>query len=143
MQLDSTTERPCNIGIANGQCIYVNEIVYSCKACFKMILQNDGNLVIYTANDQAIWDAGTRGKGGVQLCMQGDGNLVLYTAAFNPVWSTGTFFSGAFAELQPDGQLAIWQSGIARYVSGKTADCIPRITTPNRKLNLSPKVKFN
>lgn len=90
------------------------------------MLQEDGNLVIYTTVSpiRAIWAADTRGKGGIKLCMQLDGNLVLYTATMSPVWSSNTFYPEAYAEMQYDGQLAVWQNGISRYVSGTTAACV-------------------
>lgn len=129
-------QRPCNVGIENGQCIFVNEIVYSCKGCFKLILQDDGNLVVYTTVNpiQAIWATNTRGKGGVQLCMQFDGNLVLYTADKVAIWSTSTYYPGAYAEMQSDGQLAIWHNGIVRYSTGISAKCLTAPTNlPDRK----------
>jgi hypothetical protein len=53
-----------------------------------LVLQSDGNLVLYTSSNQPIWNAATYGRGGTQLVMQTDGNLVLYTSSNTPVWSS-------------------------------------------------------
>lgn len=53
-------------------------------------LQNDGNLVLYGKNSRAYWTSNSQGKGGKTLVMQDDGNLVLYTAQNRPVWNSGT-----------------------------------------------------
>jgi alpha-tubulin suppressor-like RCC1 family protein len=53
-------------------------------------LQNDGNLVLYGKNIRAYWTSNSQGKGGKTLVMQDDGNLVLYTAQNRPVWNSGT-----------------------------------------------------
>lgn len=55
-----------------------------------MILQTDGNLVVYDRSGHPLWSTRTSGSGGAnQLAMQDDGNLVLYGAS-GAVWSTGT-----------------------------------------------------
>lgn len=51
-------------------------------------VQNDGNLVIYTANNKPVWSSGTQGDWLSALHLQTDGNLVLYKLA--PAWATGT-----------------------------------------------------
>ena len=43
-----------------------------------LLLQTDGNLVLYTRTGTALWASGTGGKGLSDLVMQNDGNLVLY-----------------------------------------------------------------
>jgi hypothetical protein len=53
--------------------------------------QNDGNLVIYTANGTAIWNSQTNGRGVSQLTLQQDGNLVLYNGVGKYPWNTATF----------------------------------------------------
>ena len=54
------------------------------------VLQGDGNLVIYGADGRPYWASWTQGRGGNSLYMQGDGNLVLYTSGGQPVWHTST-----------------------------------------------------
>ncbi len=56
----------------------------------KLILQGDGNLVLYTQNMRPVWASGTDGNPGAWLALQVDGNLVLYSSTNVPLWSTGT-----------------------------------------------------
>jgi hypothetical protein len=54
-------------------------------------MQDDGNLVLYTAASVALWSSGTGGSGcGVFLAVQTDGNLVLYNSGSTAIWDTGT-----------------------------------------------------
>jgi len=61
----------------------------------KLIVQNDHNLVLYSA-DKAIWAANTinQGVGTVYLVMQTDGNLVLYDVNGTPLWASNTYGTG-------------------------------------------------
>ncbi|SDI97787.1 D-mannose binding lectin [Frankineae bacterium MT45] len=55
----------------------------------RLTVQDDGNVVIYTAAQRAIWSTRTAGAGaGVRLVMQTDGNVVLYGAK-GVVWDSG------------------------------------------------------
>ena len=55
-----------------------------------LVLQTDGNLVLYSAAHRALWASGTKGSGATRLVMQDDGNLVLYPASGPAVWATHT-----------------------------------------------------
>lgn len=46
--------------------------------CVKLIMQPDGNLVLYTSASHPVWKTGTSGKGSSYATMQDDGNFVLY-----------------------------------------------------------------
>lgn len=52
-------------------------------------MQADGNLVAYAPGPRAVWDSGTAGTGATRLVAQDDGNLVLYRADATAVWATG------------------------------------------------------
>jgi hypothetical protein len=54
------------------------------------VLQGDGNMVIYGSNSAPFWASWTQNRGGNALYMQGDGNLVLYDPQFRPIWNSGT-----------------------------------------------------
>lgn len=55
------------------------------------IMQDDGNLVVYTSASVAVWSSVTAGNGcGVYLAVQTDGNVVLYTSGGTAIWDTGT-----------------------------------------------------
>lgn len=58
-----------------------------------LTLQQDANLVLYDANNQAIWSSGSQpgrfSQGPYRLELQNDGNLVIYDAGNSPLWSIG------------------------------------------------------
>ncbi len=56
----------------------------------QLVMQTDGNLVLYNTNNQPIWYTSTGGNPGAQLSLQLDGNLVLYSASNTPLWSNST-----------------------------------------------------
>ena len=56
-----------------------------------VIMQHDGNFVIYDANDVPIWTSqGTFGHDGAWLIVQDDGNVVIYSSDGVPLWATNT-----------------------------------------------------
>ena len=61
-------------------------------AGLKLVVQGDGNLVLYDANSTALWNSGTNGQGVApyRLVLQDDHNLVLYDGNDQPLWSTNT-----------------------------------------------------
>ena len=104
----------------------------------RLVLQDDCNLVLYSAAGAALWDssgftaprvpsrfgpAQQLSNGGYTLGMQGDGNLVLYRDG-RAVWHTGTYGNpGAWLAVQgTDGNLVVlssrnrplWQAGLSR-----------------------------
>jgi hypothetical protein len=59
------------------------------KGGVKLIMQNDGNLVLYTASNQPVWASNTAGKGTSFARMQDDGNFVVYIQG-SPTFATNT-----------------------------------------------------
>lgn len=59
---------------------------------FRLIMQDNGNLVIRDANNKMIWNTHTAGKGAKphHLIMQIDRNLVLYDGNHQPIWASNT-----------------------------------------------------
>jgi len=56
-----------------------------------VVLQDDGNLVVYDTAGHPRWSSGTAGTGAHnRLVVQNDGNLVLYSA-HGAVWNTHTW----------------------------------------------------
>jgi hypothetical protein len=83
----STANAPCG-QLAVGATLSVGQSIASCNGAYSLVLQSDGNLVLYSAT-KALWATNTNGKTATQLLLQSDGNLVLYgqTAA---LWASGT-----------------------------------------------------
>lgn len=111
-----------------------------------LILQSDGNPVVYSPAGRPLWAGYPRcdslvsavgeigldpaapvlrpgwalrsPRGTSQLIMQTDGNLVLYSAG-RARWSSGTVgATGAYATLQSDGNLVIYRDGRAIWHNG-------------------------
>lgn len=61
----------------------------------RLLMQGDGNLVVYGADGQAVWSSGTTGSGAVRLVLGDDCDLVLQKADGNAAWRTGTVCPGA------------------------------------------------
>ena len=109
-----------------GEELAQGESVVSPNGRYRLILQHDGNLVLYaTATDTALWDSRTVGQSDRRLVMQHDGNLVLYElplSRLKALWHADTHGSpGAFLTVGDDGDLSIglddgtvlWSTGTA------------------------------
>ncbi len=91
---------------------------------YVLILQDDGNLVVYQVvgnpppfqqgsvfTGQPIWATGTDGNPGDNFAVQNDGNLVIYAQNGNVLWSPNTYNTtpvGLF--MQNDGNLVLYKS---------------------------------
>ena len=100
-----------------GQNLQRNESITSDNGYFKLILQNDGNLVLYQkvalSSDIVKWATGTQVNNVKECLMQEDGNLVLYEFDSNPVWDSATCGKdGAYLVLQDDGNLVIYHEAV-------------------------------
>jgi hypothetical protein len=77
---------------------------------YKLIMQGDGNLVLYHEG-KALWSSETGGNPGSYAVMQGEGNLVVYDGS-TATWNSSTWgFSGAYLVLQNEGNLVVYQDG--------------------------------
>jgi hypothetical protein len=59
------------------------------RASSALVMQPDGNLVLYDAGGRALWHTHTHGHPGASLAVQSDGNVVIY-AAGRALWHTQT-----------------------------------------------------
>ncbi|HEX5744499.1 MAG TPA: hypothetical protein VFX84_03575 [Candidatus Saccharimonadales bacterium] len=92
--------------------LYPGQQLVSSDGRYRLVLQGDGNLVLYSDRGRALWHTKTNGKGGYYLILQGDGNLVLYTKGGKPLWHTHTARKGGyFLNMQSDGNLVLYTSG--------------------------------
>ncbi|WP_053161009.1 hypothetical protein [Streptomyces caatingaensis] len=56
---------------------------------WRAVFQADGNFVVYTASGKAVWDSKTAGHPGSRLAVQDDGNVVIYDGS-QAIWNTRT-----------------------------------------------------
>lgn len=96
-------------GLNSGQVILPGEFIRSGNWKYHLILQGDGNLVLYPPSGPALWSSATNSA--TLLGMQGDGNLVLYNANKVAVWSTGTNgHTNAHLRVQDDGNIVVYNT---------------------------------
>jgi RHS repeat-associated protein len=55
------------------------------------VMQGDGNLCVYDANNVYLWCSGTNGTFAERLDMEDDGRIIIYKSAWNSGTSTGQF----------------------------------------------------
>ena len=55
-----------------------------------LVMQGDGNLVLYAPGGHPIWASGTDRHQGAFLAIQDDGNTVVYTSQGRALWDTKT-----------------------------------------------------
>jgi hypothetical protein len=116
-QLENT---PCSLTVKQrvsslyqGSQMNVGDMKWSPNGRYQLILQSDGNLVIYRKpSNRAIWSSKTQGRGVIEAVMQYDGNFVLYAANKIARWHTGTDIKPTnHLLLQDDGNLVIYSMG--------------------------------
>ena len=99
-----------------GQRLYPGDTLYSPNHSYRLIMQGDGNLVLYHGGS-ALWSTKTNGHGGANAVMQGDGNFVVYQSG-HALWNSNTdHHGGANLDMQDDGNLVIRQSGNAIWAT--------------------------
>lgn len=84
----------------------------------RLVMQSDGNLVIYDEFNRARWASNTVGRGWTAR-FQTDGNLVVYTRSNRPVWASNTAGRpGSRLVIQDDGNVVIYDGSRAVWASG-------------------------
>ena len=105
--------------LTEGQKLAKGESITSNNGAYKLILQDDGNLVLY-ARDHAVWATGTDGQNVVRAEVQTDGNFVLYTPD-KPVWASQTKGKkDVKLVMQDDRNLVLYAKGDDAVWSSKT-----------------------
>lgn len=97
--------------LSSEQSLAPNDSLRSPNGQFSLVLQDDGNLVLYDGSSQAMWATGTDGQQISRATMQPDGNLVLYTSGHEAAWASDTYGNeGAQLVVQDDGNLVIYSA---------------------------------
>ena len=104
-----------------NQQLDTNQSLLSYDERYQLVMQADGNLVLYSPN-RALWASGTSGKGGARAVMQADGNLVIYRSDWTPIWSSNTSGNGP-SKLMPqvDGNLVLYTNSWKATWSSRTS----------------------
>ncbi|MFI7494374.1 hypothetical protein ACH9D2_06600 [Kocuria sp. M4R2S49] len=105
-----------NAVLKSGEQLALGEFLTSPDNKAKLILQDDGNLVLYRLEDGfALWSTQTQGKGVVRAVIQPDNNFVLLTPN-GPAWHTETSHvagggkPGGWIQVQDDGNIAVYNA---------------------------------
>ena len=103
--------------LGEGVTLQPGQFVASPDGLFELVMQDDGNLVLYDAGrSRALWSSRTNGDGGAFVTMQADGNLVVY----EPDGSTADGAEVTPAD-EPDGSgvsvRPVWGSGLPPEVN--------------------------
>jgi hypothetical protein len=75
---------------------------------YRLIMQTDGNLVMYNSAGTALWHSHTAGQRGNYVVMQADGNLVVYNGSSWRWQSATEGYAGSRLAIQTDGNLVIY-----------------------------------
>jgi hypothetical protein len=102
-----------------GQSLATNATITSADGRFRLIMQTDGNLVVYRNSDNhPLWATGTQGTDVHRADMQSDGNLVLYHVNNAPAWASNTAGKrDSFLVMQNDGNLVIYEPIVPVWAS--------------------------
>ena len=75
--------------------LYIHDVSYwstqtsrSPNPHYHLTQQSDGNLVLYTSSNQAVWWSSGFNSNNPRTTLQGDGRLVTYVGSATPVWWT-------------------------------------------------------
>lgn len=86
-----------------------------------LVMQGDGNLVLYASQGVPIWDSRTFGHPGAYAVMQADGNLVIYQTQGSirvAIWASGTAGRGVSTLIvQSDGNAVTYSPAGATWAT--------------------------
>jgi hypothetical protein len=111
--------------LTNNQLLEVGETLNPPNGKTKLIMQADGNLVLYREDTgDWLWDTATDSRPVFRTIMQDDGNLVCYSRDGHAYWGSGTSgHPGSTLVLQDDGNLVIYTpQGNALWASNTVQD---------------------
>ncbi|MFD5438151.1 hypothetical protein ACFWJ4_39100 [Kitasatospora sp. NPDC127067] len=97
-----------------GNCLLPGDSLVSGNGDYRLLYQNDGNLVEYDTNTgYALWASGTNSGGPGKVIMQYDGNFVVYDTFKKAKWWSGTALgcnpSANWARMQNDGNFVVYR----------------------------------
>ncbi|MFV0458204.1 MAG: hypothetical protein ACK5MT_05470 [Actinomycetales bacterium] len=95
------------------------QYMQSPKRGYRLMMQGDGNLVLYSPAGRAIWATWTQGHPGAILARQVDGNLVVYSPEGTVLWALGIRgdYEDTWLTLQDDGNLVYLWGDTVKWAS--------------------------
>jgi hypothetical protein len=96
--------------IALGTRMSPGQSVTSANGSHQLVMQTDGNLVVYSSDGRALWTSRTAGRGAAFVAGR-DGNLAVVDHSGHPVWMSATGRKGAGRLLvQNDGNVVLYRN---------------------------------
>ena len=106
---DAASNRSNYRSFATPNGIQTNASITSPDGNYRLVMQSDGNLVLYNTSSSPVWASGTSGTAGRTAAFQSDGNLVIYAADGSSTWNSGTNGHPCSAlYVQNDGKVVIY-----------------------------------
>ncbi len=98
--------------VAKNEALAPGATVSACGGCFDLVMQGDGNLVVYKKGGTAIWQSHTASTDGYTTEVRSGGNVALVSKQGCELWSTNTGgHTGARLAMQDDGNLVVYDPG--------------------------------
>lgn len=118
--------------LSAGQTLNVNGKLVATNGWYQLIVQADGNVVVYDKAQSSPTSTNTAGNGSVRLTMQTNGDLALYRNSDNAmIWHSDTAGSGARKLImQNDGNIVLY-----------TTNNIPLWTSPGAPILDEPYIR--
>jgi uncharacterized protein YkwD len=117
----------------------------------RLVMQKDGNLVIYDSQDHPTWASGTHGRGATDafMVMQSDGNLVIYNnSPISPLWASHTNGPGGIDCQKSESWPHDWSKfedevlSLVNQVRAKGAFCGGRWRSPVSSIKYNWKLRY-
>ena len=109
-----------------GQWLNPTDTITSANKQFELVMQDDGNLVIYSiaATRTPVWSSNTVGHPGAKARFQDDGNVVVYKPdGVSPLWASNSAGHPApSATLTDAGALVVGDPSAPAWQSGSIGD---------------------
>ncbi len=121
-----------------GQHLYKGESILSENKKLKLIMQDNGNLVLFANSNvasynDALWSTDTKNTDASFALMQHDGNLVVYNNSRKPLWSSKTNgHPGAYLIMEKGGNMVIKQDNAQLWESETEGYLIAFKRKPNK-----------
>lgn len=94
--------------LSTGTTMTSNQYLQSADGRYHVLMQSDGNLVVYAPGYMVVWSSSTGGNPGAYVVVQSDGNVVIYasggTTALWDSQTAGSYTGIARLTIQSDGR---------------------------------------
>jgi len=106
----------------DGQTLTSGNYILSSDGRYALLMQTDGNLVMYGPGYHVLWASNTSGYPGAYLGLQSDGNMVVYDSSGHSRWASNTGGQSlSYLIMQTDGNLVAYNTSNTAIWSSQTS----------------------